>query len=133
MIYLLDTCTILWAISAADKLSAECLKILKKSDSDIRVSAISCAEIACAQANNKIKLKYHWRKWFRHYIKLNNWTVEPISLEVIEEAYSLQDPFHKDPADRIIVATARVLRCSVITADRKILSFPYSDSINALK
>ncbi|MEW6221138.1 MAG: PIN domain-containing protein [Thermodesulfobacteriota bacterium] len=55
----------------------------------------------------------------------NEWQVKDISLEVIEEAYSLPDSFHADPADRILVATARLMRCPLLTADRKLLDYPH--------
>jgi len=38
----------------------------------------------------------------------------PIDLAIVEEAYSLPEPFHNDPADRIIVATARILSCQLL-------------------
>jgi PIN domain nuclease of toxin-antitoxin system len=41
------------------------------------------------------------------------------------EAYSLPDEFHKDPADRIIVATARVYNCPLVTIDQNIVAYPH--------
>ena len=64
------------------------------------VSAISCAEIACAAERGRIEIDRHWRLWFRHYVELNGWTILPIELESVEEAYALPAPFHRDPADR---------------------------------
>jgi PIN domain nuclease of toxin-antitoxin system len=51
--------------------------------------------------------------------------VDEIGLDVVEEAYSLPEPFHRDPADRIIVATARRRDCPVVTADAKIRGYPH--------
>ena len=62
------------------------------------------------------------------WIELNNWQVENISLEIMEEAYSLPDTFHADPADRIIIATARLNDYTVLTADKKILAYPHVKS-----
>jgi len=56
--------------------------------------------------------------------KLNQWSRVDISLDIIEEAYSLPETFHRDPADRIIVATARALNGPVVTADEKTLGYP---------
>ena len=48
-----------------------------------------------------------------------------MDLEIIEEAYSLPEPFHADPMDRILVATARVHGLTLLTADKAILSYPH--------
>ena len=53
----------------------------------------------------------------------------PISLEIIEEAYSLPDPIHRDPADRLIIATARLENLTIITTDRLILDYPHVKSL----
>lgn len=42
----------------------------------------------------------------------------------MEEAYSLPDPINKDPADRIIIATARIFNLEIVTTDRLILNYP---------
>ena len=126
---LLDTCTIIWTISDPKKLSPAVTDALLNPAAHICVSAISAGEIACAQNRNKIKLDRHWKKWFRFFIEENNWEVIPIDLEIIEEAYSLPDPFHKDPADRIIVATSRTHKMIAITADKKILEYPHVDTL----
>ncbi len=126
---ILDTCAILWAIAEPSMLSKAAKNALLDPESQIKVLAISSAEIACAVERKKITLNSHWKKWFRKYTELNHWEVLPISLEIIEEAYCLPPPFHKDPADRMIVAAARTLNSSIITADEKILSYPHVDVI----
>ncbi|MBN2442764.1 MAG: type II toxin-antitoxin system VapC family toxin [Spirochaetales bacterium] len=125
---LLDTCAIIWAISEPSQLSEKAKKLIRTADSQITVSAISCGEIACAVERNRIDINMHWKKWFNHYIALNNWKCFDISLKIIEEAYSLPGEFHQDPSDRIIVATARLHSLQIITADKKILNYPHVDS-----
>ncbi|MEA5470839.1 PIN domain-containing protein [Spirulina sp. 06S082] len=49
----------------------------------------------------------------------------PISPMIAVESYTLPGEFHKDPADRIIVATARVYGCSLMTKDGNILAYPH--------
>ncbi|MCK5230685.1 MAG: type II toxin-antitoxin system VapC family toxin [Desulfobulbaceae bacterium] len=92
------------------------------------MSAISAAEIACASERGRIELNQHWKKWFRYYVALNHWHVENITLDIIEEAYSLPEFFHSDPADRIITATARLKDYTILTADNKILVYPHVKS-----
>ncbi len=126
---LLDTCTILWAVSSPEQLPDRAREALCADDTEVWVSPISCAEIACACERGKISLDRHWRLWCRHFIELNQWRIADIGLAVIEEAYCLPPPFHRDPADRMIVATARLLNCPIVSADKKILSYPHVQTI----
>ena len=125
---LLDTCAILWAISAPQRLSSQAREILENSATEPFVSAISSAEIACACERGRIELDRHWKTWFRHYLGLNQWECLSIDLAIMEEAYSLPPPFHADPADRIVVATARIHGLCVLTADRRILDYPHVET-----
>jgi len=125
---LLDTCCIIWAVSEPSAISKNARVLLTGNESEVFVSVISVAELACAVERKRIIIDRHWKKWFRYYIDLNCWQVENISLEIMEEAYSLPDTFHADPADRIITATARLNNFTILTADNKILSYPHVNS-----
>jgi len=125
---LLDTCCIVWAISEPSSLSKTAKALLTSDESEICVSAISAAEIACAAERGRIVIDRHWKKWFRYYVGLNEWQVEDITLEIMEEAYSLPESFHADPADRVMVATARLKNYTILTADKRILAYPHVKS-----
>lgn len=122
---LLDTCVILWAVSDPDQLTSKAKRLLVDKSAQIIVSPMSCAEIACLVARKRIKLDRHWKLWFRHFVELNQWAVIPIDLPVMEESYSLPDDFHRDPVDRILVATARLFQASIVTADERIRRYPH--------
>jgi hypothetical protein len=49
----------------------------------------------------------------------------PISCEIVLDATALPDGFRSDPADELIVATARVLGLPLLTADQKLLDYPH--------
>jgi PIN domain nuclease of toxin-antitoxin system len=66
-----------------------------------------------------------WKLWFRHFVGASGWECLPVDLDVVEEAYSLLEPFHADPVDRLLVATARMHGLHLITADEKILAYPH--------
>lgn len=122
---LLDTCCIIWAVSDPSALSKDAKLLLAAAESEVSVSVISAAEIACGVERRRIIIDRHWKSWLRYYIDLNRWQVENISLEIMEEAYSLPDAFHADPADRIITATARLNNYTILTANEKIISYPH--------
>jgi PIN domain nuclease of toxin-antitoxin system len=48
-----------------------------------------------------------------------------ITSEIAIGSVTLPDTFHKDPADRLIVATARAYDCPLVTADKEILAYPH--------
>jgi PIN domain nuclease of toxin-antitoxin system len=127
MKFILDTCAIIWAVADEAQIPSRCRTALTAPDSAIFVSPISAAEIACAVERGRLTLDRHWKRWFRHFIDCNGWEIVPVDLDIIEEAYSLPGEFHADPADRIIVATARRCGLVAVTADRKILEYPHVD------
>jgi len=129
MRFLLDTCAVLWAVSEPEKLSTEGKRSLSDPAAEVFVSVISCAEIACAVERGRIEIDRHWKSWFRNYTELNGWQIVPIDLGVMEEAYSLPEYSHRDPADRIIVATARKFHLQIVTADRRMLDYPHVETV----
>ena len=122
---ILDTCAILWAVAAPEKLSSHAREMMSLDSTEVFLSPISSAEIACGVERKRIELDRHWKVWFRYFINLNGWQVIPIDLDIMEEAYSLPESFHQDPADRLIVAAARLNSLTVVTGDRKILDYPH--------
>ena len=126
---LLDTCALIWCASEPERLSKLARETVIARETCIFVSAISCAEIACLAEDGKIEVTPHWRTWFNRVVDDNNWSVLDIDLDTVQEAFSLPDNFHRDPADRYIVAAARLWRMPVITADRKILDYPHVESL----
>ena len=122
---ILDTCALLWSILEPERLGKEAAEILTNAATEVAVSAMSCAEIACGVERQRITLDRHWKLWFRHFIRLNGWQVLDVGLGQIEEAYSLPEFPHRDIVDRIIIATARLLQCPIVTADGRIRGYPH--------
>jgi PIN domain nuclease of toxin-antitoxin system len=126
MPYLLDTCAILFIAENTGDLSTRTLKLIDAAPAEeIFVSAYSVAELACLQERGKITLKHHWRAWWNTLLRQTAWTCLPITSEIMTEAYSLPPPIHRDPADRVLIATARLERLTLVTADGKIRGYPH--------
>ncbi|MCI0336648.1 MAG: type II toxin-antitoxin system VapC family toxin, partial [Acidobacteria bacterium] len=64
-------------------------------------------------------------KWMEQALSYPGIQLLPLTSEIAIESTQLPQPFHKDPADQIIVATARIYDCPLITCDTKILAYPY--------
>jgi len=127
---LVDTSAAVFFSQKSSRLSKAAYEQLSHSESEVFVSAISSAELACLWASKKVVFADHWKLWFRRMLAINGWTCLPITLEIIEEAYSLPDLAHRDPADRILIATARLERMWLVTTDRIILNYPHVESIS---
>lgn len=129
MRYLLDTCAVLWLAGDGSGLSERTIAQLQAPQNRVLVSAITAAELACLVQKKRIILPSHWRRWFRDAIDKNGWITLAVDLENIEEAYSLPGEFHQDPADRILVAAARLHRLQLVTGDQKILDYPHVQAV----
>ena len=64
-------------------------------------------------------------EWFSIALAEEGMLSIPITPAIAIESYSLPEEFHKDPADRIIVATARTYDCPLMTNDSSILAYPH--------
>lgn len=125
MRFLLDSCAVIFFVEATGDLSREATDSLQASDSEVFVSAVSIGELACAVERGRLKLKQHWRVWWKEALRRNGWPCLPVTAEIVEEAYSLSEPIHRDPADRLLIATARIERLTLVTTDAKLLGSPH--------
>ena len=126
---LLDTCAVIFFAENTGDLSPATMSVIAASNSEVFVTVISIAEIACAQEHGKLKIKLHWRLWWQETLRRNAWACLAITPEIMAEAFSLPLPIHRDPADRLIIATARVEHLTVVTTDRKIREYPHVPTI----
>ena len=88
-------------------------------------SVVTAGELACLAERKRIVLPRHWKTWFRECVERNGWNLLPLTIDIMEEAYSLPEPIHRDPVDRILIATSRIEDMTIITTDRLILDYPH--------
>jgi PIN domain nuclease of toxin-antitoxin system len=94
-------------------------------DSGLGVSAISCWEVAKLVEYKRLELPCFVGEWLGHALSYPGIRLLDLSPRVAVEFTQLPGEFHRDPADQIIVATARTLDCPLSTADEKILKYPH--------
>lgn len=119
---LLDTHVLLWWLSDAGKLPPAIRRAVEAAgpEAPLWVSDITLWEIATLESLGRIDLGLPLRDW------LERATAPPlvrrlgITPAVAAEVAVLPDDFHRDPSDRVLVATARVLGATLATADRRI-------------
>jgi PIN domain nuclease of toxin-antitoxin system len=101
------------------------LLTINENQNSLIVSAISVWEIAVKHSNGKLPLPLPVNEWFVLAKSRPGITIEP--LDPLDAIASTQLPgdFHKDPADRIIVAIAYRRNIELMTCDQKILNYPH--------
>ncbi len=122
----LDTHIWVWIVQGDPRLSDKLKEIIVANESErIGVPAISLWEVAKAVELGRLVLFEPIDNWFRLALKSPGIEVLPLTPEIALESTRLPSPFHKDPFDQLIVATARVHDAMLITADSAILEYPY--------
>lgn len=100
-------------------------RLMENESGGIGISAISCWEIARLVLRNRLMIHRPLADWFVLALNYPGIQLIDLSPDISIEANRLPGEFHKDPADQIIVATARVLGCPLLTADEAVLSYPH--------
>lgn len=122
--YLLDTCAWLDAFIAPQLLRKE-VRVLINQQSRLSLADITLLEVARKAETGGLILDAPLERWFEIALPARRIRVLPITPQIAVESARLPQPFHKDPADRLIVATARVHDLTIITSDDKILDYPH--------
>jgi PIN domain nuclease of toxin-antitoxin system len=132
--FLLDTCAIIWLandikISQAANEAINCAGLDRQR---LTVSAVSAWEIGMLIARGKIPTTKHALAWFEDFVRTSGIDVQNATPAIMIAASYLPAPPHKDPMDRIIVATAREHDLTIITRDRAILSYGAAGHVKVL-
>jgi PIN domain nuclease of toxin-antitoxin system len=93
------------------------------------VSIFSCWEVAKLVENNKLVLPCSVDEWLDIALNYSGVQLIDLTLPIVVQSTQLVG-FHRDPADQIIVATAMVYNCSLLTADQKILAYSDVQTLN---
>ena len=119
---LLDTHVLIWWLNDLTRLSPQQKEVVEAAtpDTPLHVSDISLWEVAMLQSLGRIRLALPLREWLDRAVAPPLVRRHGISPAIAAEVAALPDSFHRDPADRILVATARVLGATLLTNDRRI-------------
>ena len=121
---LLDTCALLWLAGNQRNLSRDVLERIEESSS-VYISAITCFEIALKCKSGKLKLPVPPKSWLDLVLEHHDISVIDISRDVSLLSADLP-PYHKDPCDRFIIATAIINSFPVVTADENFMKYGVS-------
>lgn len=128
----LDTHALVWWVSDKRRLSATARRAIENSVESARqvcVSSISTWEIAMLVKRSRLVLTMDVHDWLFAVEQVEAIRFIPVDNRIAVRSTTLPEPFHKDPADRIIVATTQQLHGQLITADRKLIDYAHVHSI----
>jgi PIN domain nuclease of toxin-antitoxin system len=120
---LLDTHIWIWWVDGSLRLSSRQQELIEQYQAQgLGVSIISCWEVAKLVEKNKLALGCTVEEWLDAAIAYPGIQLLDLTLPIILRSTSLEN-FHRDPGDQMIVATAIIQNCPLLTADRKILDY----------
>ena len=121
---LMDTHIWYWFAIGDKALTTKIISIINDAalDDSLYLAAISVWEIAMMESKGRVNFKLPTLQWIEEALKGVPIQLVPLYPAISVESCYLED-FHGDPADRIIVATARVENLTLITRDKKIQSY----------
>ncbi len=127
----LDTHVLIWWVNDDASLSGKAKAAIEHEldNGQIIISAISAWEIAMLVKQEKLLLAMDVDSWLATVAKIEHVRFIPVDVEISVKSVDLPGEFHKDPADRLIVATARKLAVPLVTKDEKIRGYAHVKTI----
>nr|WP_274703653.1 type II toxin-antitoxin system VapC family toxin [Chloroflexus aurantiacus] len=125
-VIVLDTHIWIWWVHDPSQLTQAQIEAITNNETElIGISAISCWEVAKLVEYKRLELPLPLEEWFEQALSYPGMQLLALTPEIAIESTRLPTPFHRDPADQIIVATARIYGCPLVTSDEKILQYPH--------
>jgi PIN domain nuclease of toxin-antitoxin system len=128
---LLDTHTWIWAQETPEKFGRRAAALVQDAANSLFVSAMTAMEIARLVFLHRIQLAEPASAWVADSIRSLAAQSLDVTAHIAAEAYELPGKFHKDPADRVLVATARLHNLTLVTSDDLILRYPHVKTLRA--
>lgn len=132
---LLDTHVWIWLMNGEETLksSPACRSIEEASQvAGLRVSVISVWEVGVLESSGRISFPLSGEEWVRRALAAPGVSLAPLTPEIAFASSRLPRRFHGDPADRILVATARQSGAVLVTRDREILEYGAGGHVSVL-
>lgn len=132
---LLDTCALIWIFNGDDPAETvrSAVDHVWATGGSLLVSPISAWEIGMLVSKGRLRLSTAPLSWFRQAIDTDGVDLAELNPAILVESSFLPDANAlRDPADRILAATARALGHPVMTRDRLLLGYAEAGHIRAL-
>lgn len=105
------------------RLAASVVDQLEAAPTPLLVSAVSVWEVSLLVAKGRIALGMELGPWLASGLRPPGYQAVALSAAAAQDSALLPGELHADPADRFLVATARELQATLVTADRRLLAY----------
>jgi PIN domain nuclease of toxin-antitoxin system len=131
MKYLLDTHTWIWWNMRPKNLSRKVLQLIENQDEyeELLLSAISPWEFSKLLEKGRIGISFNPEDWIETALDMPKLRLIHLTPRIAYRSTVLPKSFHDDPADQIIVSTAREENAMILTKDKRILDYQYVQSL----
>jgi len=132
---ILDTHVWIWLINGDERIrESGFLEAVDRAvqDSSIKIPAICLWEVSMLAAKRRITLAESTLEWLIHASSAPGVSIFPLTPAIAHESTALPGLFHGDPADRMIVATARNVNGTLLTFDKLILKYAQAGHVNCI-
>jgi PIN domain nuclease of toxin-antitoxin system len=132
--YLLDTCAAIWMVEGS-RISQSAIDAISEavhSDTPLFVSPITAWERGLLVSKGRIASPISPKAWFGRLVGQEAIELAEMSPDILTDSSFLPQPIHNDPADRIIIATARAHDLTIVTRDTAILDYADRGHVRAL-
>jgi PIN domain nuclease of toxin-antitoxin system len=134
-VVLLDTCTIIWMVEDAP-LDGRAKAAMRRSAAShtVLVSPVSAWEVGllASRASAGFAFQPSPVLWFQTLLARPGISLTPLTPQAAVQAASLPGELHRDPADRLLIATARDLGAPLVTRDERILAYAAQGHLDAI-
>lgn len=131
---LLDTCAAIW-LAQQSPMEPEAVAAIDEASDDgrpIRLSLITSWELGLLARSGRAAMAQAPGDIFRAFLRLPGVVLENLTADILINSSLLPPPVHGDPADRILIATARTLDLTIVTRDQLILDYAARGHVRAL-
>jgi PIN domain nuclease of toxin-antitoxin system len=125
-VILLDTHIWVWWVHGDERLPSAYREYLEAQESHgLGISIISCWEVAKLVEYGRLRLPCPVGDWLDQALAYPGMRLIELTPRIVVASTQLPGSFHRDPADQLIVATARVHNYPLITVDERIRNYPH--------
>ena len=127
--HLLDTCAFIW-MAEGTSMDDQAERVI--SGGKLKVSPITAWEVGLLVARERLAIRAKPGIWFQQHCDFYDIELAELNTEILVDSSFLPGKVHGDPADRIIIATARAEGMTIMTRDKEILDYARQDHVLAM-
>jgi PIN domain nuclease of toxin-antitoxin system len=132
--FLLDTCAVIWMTrdDPIDPVAASALSRANDEGQPVFVSPVTAWELGMLTARRRIAETKPVEIWYEEFCRTDGLEELPLTADVLIKSSFLPGAVHKDPYDRILIATARERGLTIVTRDKAILAYGAAGHVSVM-